>query len=106
MRRGVVGYMLSCKYYREGAKQRLPPGLESKATMPAISKILGEMWAEESEASKADWKAGKVLGGLLSPTPQALPRVPAPPPGGTGIDRFQAPQPGGGGLGIFTEWQV
>ena len=97
----VVGYMLFCKYYREAAKKRLPPGLESKATMPAISKILGDMWAKESPESKEDWKAGKILGGLLPPPPPPLPRVPAPPPGGGGLEGFPAPQPGGGGLGGF-----
>jgi hypothetical protein len=38
----------------------VPAGLESKAVMPAIAKILGEMWSKESESNKAAWKAGKV----------------------------------------------
>ena len=56
----LVGYMLFCKYNREAAKKKLPAGLESKAQMPAIAKILGEMWGKQSDANKTAWKAGKV----------------------------------------------
>lgn len=57
----LVGYMLFCKHHREEAKKKLPKGLESKAVMPAIAKILGEMWGKLSDAHKASWKEGKVV---------------------------------------------
>lgn len=55
----LVGYMLFCQHNREAAKTKLPSGLASKEMMPAVSKILGEMWSKESEANKTAWKAGK-----------------------------------------------
>ena len=54
----LSGYMLFCKHNREEAKKKVPSGLESN--MPAVAKILGQMWAKESDASKETWKAGKV----------------------------------------------
>ena len=56
----VVGYMLFCKHNREAAKKKVPAGTETKSLMPAVAKILGEMWAKQSDANKAAWKAGKV----------------------------------------------
>ena len=56
----LTGYLLFCQHHREAAKKKVPAGLESKAVMPAIAKILGEMWSKESESNKAAWKAGKV----------------------------------------------
>jgi hypothetical protein len=38
---------------------QIPSGLESKAVMPAIAKVLGEMWKNESDKNKEIWKAGK-----------------------------------------------
>jgi len=52
----LVGYMLFCKHNREAAKKKVPPGIESKAQMPAVAKILGEMWGKQSESAKAEWK--------------------------------------------------
>lgn len=56
----LVGYMLFCKHNREAAKKKLPSGVESKGIMPAIAKILGEMWGKQSDSNKATWKEGKV----------------------------------------------
>ena len=55
----LKGYMLFCQYHRDAAKKKLPAGLASKETMPAIAKILGEMWAKESDKNKAIYKEGK-----------------------------------------------
>jgi hypothetical protein len=56
----LTGYMLFCQHHRDAAKKKVPAGLESKAVMPAIAKILGEMWSKESDSNKDAWKAGKV----------------------------------------------
>eukprot|EP00802_Teleaulax_amphioxeia_P015172 Tamp_15258.p1 GENE.Tamp_15258~~Tamp_15258.p1 ORF type:complete len:476 (-),score=102.20 Tamp_15258:128-1375(-) len=59
VKKPLSGYMLFCKHNREAAKKKLPSGLESKAVMPAVAKILGEMWSKESDKNKAIWKTGK-----------------------------------------------
>jgi len=55
----LTGYMLFCKYNREAAKKKVPASTESKSIMPAVAKVLGEMWGKESEKNKEIWKAGK-----------------------------------------------
>ena len=63
----LVGYMLFCKHNREAAKKMLASGVESKGIMPAIAKILGEMWGKQNDSNKATWTRAK------SPKESALP---------------------------------
>ena len=64
----LVGYMLFCKHNREAAKKMLPSGVESKGIMPAIAKILGEMWGKQNDSNKATWTEGKIPKGISTTT--------------------------------------
>jgi hypothetical protein len=64
----IVGYMLFCKHNHEAAKKMLPSSVESKGIMPAIAKILCEMWGKQNDSNKAMWTEGKIPKGVGTTT--------------------------------------